>query len=78
MNHTELITLIVKSILRSSLCDYTDTFILVSATITVSNTAAAGAAANNKQNIIIKNCAPFTNYICEKNNKQKIMLKTLP
>ena len=58
------------SILRSSLCDYSDGYILVSGTITVPNTAAAGAVANNRKNIIIKNCAPFTNCISEINNTQ--------
>ena len=54
--------------LRSSLCDYSDAYTLVSATLTVPNTAAAGAAANKKnKNIknIIKNCAPFINCICK-------------
>ena len=58
------------SILRSSLCDYTNAFILVCATITVPNTAAAGASTNNRKNIIINNCAPFTNCICEISNTQ--------
>ena len=35
------------SMLRSSLCNYSDAYILVKGTITVANTAAAGAAANN-------------------------------
>ena len=35
--------------LRSSLCDYSDAYILVSATITVPNTAAAGAAGNDRK-----------------------------
>ena len=56
--------------LRSSLCDYSDGFILVSATITVPNTAAAGVAANNIKNIIIKNYTSFTNCISEINNTQ--------
>ena len=56
------------SMLRSSLCDYSDAYILVSATITVPNIEAAGAAANNRKNIIIKNCAPFTNCISKINN----------
>ena len=51
------------SMLRSSLCDYSDAYILLSATITVPNTAAA----NNRKKTIIKNCAPFTNYISEIN-----------
>ena len=35
------------SMIRSNLCDYSDAHILVKETITVPNTAAAGAAANN-------------------------------
>ena len=37
--------------LRSSLCDYSDAYILVSATIIVLNTTAAAAAANNIKNM---------------------------
>ena len=55
------------SMLRSSLCDYSDAY--MSATITVPNTAEA-AAAKNRKKIIIKNCFPFTNYISEINNTQ--------
>ena len=35
------------SMLRSSLCDYSDAYILVKGTLTVRNTAAAGQEANN-------------------------------
>ena len=44
------------SILRSSLCDYSDAYILVKGNITVNNTAADGTAANNdnKKNIYLK------------------------
>ena len=35
------------SMLRSSLCDYSDAYVLVKGNITVNNTAGAGAAANN-------------------------------
>ena len=35
------------SMLRSSLCDYSEAYILVKGNITVNNTAAVGAAANN-------------------------------
>ena len=52
-----------------SLCDYSDAYILVNATITVPNTAAT-ANKNNRKNIIIKNCAQFTNRISEINNTQ--------
>ena len=59
------------TMLKSSLCDYSDAYILVKGTITVNNTAAAGAAANNtNKKVIFKNCAPFTNCISEINNTQ--------
>ena len=59
------------TMLKSSLCDYSDAYILVKGTITVNNTAAQGAAANNtNKKVIFKNCAPFTNCISEINNTQ--------
>ena len=59
------------AMLKSSLCDYSDAYILVKGTITVNNTAAQGAAANNtNKKVIFKNCAPFTNCISEINNTQ--------
>ena len=59
------------TMLKSSLCDYSDAYILVKGTISVSNTAAQGAAANNtNKKVIFKNCAPFTNCISEINNTQ--------
>ena len=55
--------------LRSSLCDYRDAYILVKESITVNNTAGAGAAANNSnKKVIFKNCAPFTSCINKINN----------
>ena len=57
--------------LKFSLCDYSDAYILVKGTISANNTAAAGAAANNtNKKVIFKNCAPFTNCISEINNTQ--------
>ena len=57
--------------LRSSLCDYSDAYILVKGNITVNNTAAAAAAANNtNKKVILKNCAPFTNCISKINNSE--------
>ena len=58
--------------LKSSLCDYNDAYILVEGTISVNNTAAAAGAAVNNTNkkVIFKNCAPFTNCINEINNMQ--------
>ena len=59
------------TMLKSSLCDYSDVYILVKGTITANNTAAAGAAANNtNKKVIFKDCAPFTNCISEINNTQ--------
>ena len=52
------------AMLRSSLCDYGDEYILITGNISVNNnTAAAAAAAANNTNkkVIIKNFAPFTN-----------------
>ena len=57
--------------LRSSLCDYADAYILVTGNITVNNTAAEGAATNNTdKKVIFKSYAPFTNCIIKINNTQ--------
>ena len=57
--------------LRSSFCDYSDAHKLVKGNITVNNTAADGAAANNtNKKVIFKNCAPFTSCISKINNEQ--------
>ena len=59
------------TMLKSSLCDYSDAYILVKGTITVNNTAAANANANNtNKKVVFKNSAPFTNCIIEINNTQ--------
>ena len=55
------------AMLRSSLCDYSDAYILVKGNITVNNTAAAN---NTNKKVIFKNCAPFTNCISKINNTQ--------
>ena len=61
----------ITTMLRSSLCDYSDTYILVKGNISVNNTAVEGAAANNRnKEVIFKNCAPFTNCISKTNNTQ--------
>ena len=66
------------SMLRSSLCDYSDSYILVKGHITVNNTAGVGAAANNtNEKVIFKNCAPFTNCISKINNTKIVMLNIL-
>ena len=49
------------SMLRSSLCDYSDAYILVKGTITVANTAAQDQPNNGaNKKVIFKNRAPFT------------------
>ena len=48
----------ITSMLRSSLSDYGDAYILVKGNVTVNDTAGAGAAANNtNEKVIFKNCA---------------------
>ena len=55
--------------LTSSLCDYSDAYILVKWNISVKNTAAACVDANNAaKNVIFKNCVLFTNCISKINN----------
>ena len=44
--------------LKSSLCEYSDAYIFVSGTITV--TVLAAGEGNNRKNVIFKNCTPFT------------------
>ena len=57
--------------IRSSLCDYSDAYILVKGNKTVNNTAGAGnPAGNTNKKVIFKNCAPFTNCISKINNTQ--------
>ena len=55
--------------LKSSLCDYRDAYIFVKENITVNNTAAGDADANNiNKKELSMNCAPFTDCISEINN----------
>ena len=59
------------TMLKSGLCDYSDAYILVKGTISVNNTAAQSATANNtNKKVIFKNCTPFTNCISKINNTQ--------
>ena len=59
------------AMLRSSLCDYSNVYILVKGNITPNNTVAAGAAATNtNKKVIFKNYAPFTSCITKTNNTQ--------
>ena len=61
------------TMLKSSLCDYGDVYILVKRIITITgaggNAAARQADERNKV-AVFKNCAPFTNYKSETNNTE--------
>ena len=54
--------------LKSSLCDYSDAYILLSGTIAVPEVAAGGG--NNGIQVVFKSCAPFINWISEIINTQ--------
>ena len=57
--------------LKSSLSDYSDAYILDKLTITIPNTTAADSNTNNaNKKIKFKNLAPFINCINEINNTQ--------
>ena len=57
------------TMLKSSICDYSDVYTLVKGNTSVDNTAAAPATTKNtNKKVISKNCAPFTDSINEINN----------
>ena len=65
--------------LKSSLCDYGDTYILLKWTITITGAEGEGNAATRQtareageryKEVVFKNCAPFTDCICTINNTQ--------
>ena len=61
------------TMLKSSLCDYSDAYILVKGTITITGAgadAAARQADERDKGVIFKNCALFTNCVSEINNTQ--------
>ena len=59
------------TMLKSSLCDDSDAYILVKGTITVDDISVGGAAASNtNKKVIFKHYAPFTNCTSEINNTQ--------
>ena len=55
--------------LKSSLCGYSDAYILVKGTISFVGQAGDNPNNNNKK-VVSKNCAPFTDFISEINNTQ--------
>ena len=58
------------SMLRSNLCNYSDAWILVKGTITITNTAEGAAANNVNKKVLFKTCVPFTHSINRINNTQ--------
>ena len=61
------------TMLKSSLCDYSDAYILVKGRITIAgagDNAAARQTDERDKSVAFKNCAPFTNCISEINNTQ--------
>ena len=69
--HTILIFKFKTKMLKSSLFDYSNAYILVKGNITVNNTATDGAAAfNTVKKVIFKNYASFTNCISEINHTE--------
>ena len=57
--------------LKPSLCDYGDAYILVKDIITVPNASAEGVNANNAyKKVIYKKCATFTDCMGQINNTQ--------
>ena len=61
------------TMLKSSLCDYSDAYILVKGTITITGAgadAAARQADERDKGVIFKNCAPFINCKSEISNRE--------
>ena len=61
------------TMLTSSLCDYSDTYILVKEKMTITGAVADAAARQpdeRDKGVAFKNCAPFTNCISKINNTQ--------
>ena len=61
------------TMLKSSLCDYSDAYILVKRKITITGVGADAAtrqADERDKGVVFKNCAPFINYISDINNTQ--------
>ena len=57
--------------LRSSLCDLSDSYIVAKGNISVNNTVAADVDADNtNKKVIFKSCAPFTDCISKIHNTE--------
>ena len=58
------------SMIRPSLCDYSDNYIFVKGTMTVPSTGIEEDPNNGNKYVIFKNCPPVTDCISEINNKK--------
>ena len=59
------------TMLKSSLCDYSNAYIVIKGNVTVNNTAVADGDANKiNKKVAFKNCSPSTDCISEINNTQ--------
>ena len=61
------------TMLKSGLCDYSDTYIIVKETVTITGAVAdaiARQADKRNKDVVFKNCAPFTNCKSEINNTE--------
>ena len=58
------------TMLKPTLCDYSDAYILVKQTMTVVGQGADATSIEDRSNkqVIFKNCASFTNYVSKENN----------
>ena len=57
--------------LTSSLCEYSDAYILAKGTLSSANMETVAAAANNvNKKVLFKACAPYTDCILKINNTQ--------
>ena len=74
---TPILKLKKATLLKSSLCDRSDTYIFMKGTTTAAGQgadAAAIAAGRNNKQVLFKNCTPFTNCVSHINNIQVDLL----
>ena len=71
MNNTNSQIKFKTSMLNSSLCDYSDAYILVKETITIAPVPPTAVNPNNNnKEVVFKNYVPFTDCIIEVNSTQ--------
>ena len=56
--------------LKSSLCNYSDGYVLVKGTLLIAPVPPSANPNNNEKEVVFKNCAPFSDCMCEINNTQ--------